>query len=38
MAYNQKGDKDKAAQLFQKALDFNPEFVLARDELEKLKK
>ena len=38
MAYNQKGDKDKAAQLFQKALDINPDFVLARDELEKLKK
>jgi imidazolonepropionase-like amidohydrolase len=38
MAYNQKGDKNKAAELFKKALEINPEFVLAKDELEKIKK
>ena len=38
MAYSQKGDKDKAAELFQKALEINPEFKMAEDEFEKIKK
>jgi tetratricopeptide (TPR) repeat protein len=38
IAYNQKGNKDKAAELFQKALEITPEFKMAKDELEKLKK
>jgi len=38
MAYNQKGDKAKAAELFQKALEVNPEFMMAKDEWEKIKK
>jgi len=38
MAYNQKGDKDKAEELFQKALEVNPEFGMAKDEWEKIKK
>ncbi|MEE8604931.1 MAG: tetratricopeptide repeat protein, partial [Candidatus Aminicenantaceae bacterium] len=38
MTYNQKGDKDKAVEFFQKALEVNPEFMLAKDELEKIKK
>jgi tetratricopeptide (TPR) repeat protein len=38
MAYNQKGDTDKAAEFFRKALEVNPEFQMARDELNKLKK
>ena len=38
MAYNQKGDKDKAAELFQKALEVNPDFSMAKQELEKIKK
>jgi len=38
MAYNQKGDKDKAVEFFQKALEVNPEFMMAKDELEKIKK
>jgi imidazolonepropionase-like amidohydrolase len=38
MAYNQKGDPDKAAEFFRKALEVNPEFKMARDELNKLKK
>ncbi len=37
MAYNQKGDKDRAAELFKMALDINPEFMLAKDELKKIK-
>ena len=37
MAYSQKGDKDKAAELFQKALEINPEFKMAKDEFEKIK-
>jgi tetratricopeptide (TPR) repeat protein len=37
MAYIQKGDKGKAIELFQKALDVNPEFGMAKDELEKIK-
>lgn len=38
MAHNMKGDNDKAAELFQKALEVNPELELAKDELEKIKK
>jgi imidazolonepropionase-like amidohydrolase len=38
IAYNQKGDQHKAAGYFQKALEINPEFIMARDELEKIKK
>lgn len=38
MAHNMKGDKDKAAELFKKALEVNPEFMMAKDELEKIKK
>ncbi|UCE41046.1 MAG: amidohydrolase family protein [Candidatus Aminicenantes bacterium] len=38
MAYNQKGDKSKAAEYFTKALEVNPEFGMAKDELEKIKK
>jgi tetratricopeptide (TPR) repeat protein len=36
MAYQQKGDKDKAVENFTKALEINPDFTLARDELKKL--
>ena len=38
IAYNQKGVKDKAVEFFQKALEINPEFKMAKDELEKIKK
>jgi imidazolonepropionase-like amidohydrolase/tetratricopeptide (TPR) repeat protein len=38
MAHNQKGNKDKAAEFFTKALEVNPEFGMARDELAKIKK
>ena len=38
IAYNQKGDKEKAVEFFQKALEINPEFKMAKDELEKIKK
>jgi Tfp pilus assembly protein PilF len=38
MAYNQKGDIDKAAEFFTKALEVNPEFRIAKDELAKIKK
>ena len=38
MAYNQKGDQDKAIEFFTKALEINPEFRMAKDELEKIKK
>lgn len=38
MAYNQKGETEKAKQAFKKALEINPEFGLARDELEKIEK
>jgi tetratricopeptide (TPR) repeat protein len=37
MAYVQKGDKDKATEFFTKALEVNPEFMMAKDELEKIK-
>ncbi len=37
MAYAQKGNKEKAAELFQKALEINPDFIMAKDELEKIK-
>jgi tetratricopeptide (TPR) repeat protein len=38
LTYVQKGDKQKAIELFQKALEINPEFGMAREELEKIKK
>ncbi len=38
MAYMQKGDNDKARELFLKALEFNPKFGLAIDNLELVKK
>ena len=38
MAYKQKGDVDKAREFFKKALEVNPEFGLARDELRQLDK
>jgi imidazolonepropionase-like amidohydrolase len=38
MAYNQKGETEKAKQAFKKALEINPEFGLARDELKKIEK
>ena len=38
MAYMQKGDNDKAAEFFQKALEVNPKFGLAKDNLDQLKK
>lgn len=38
MAYMEKGDKNKARELFLKALEVNPEFGLAKDNLEQLKK
>ena len=38
MAYMQKGDKNKARELFLKALEVNPEFGFAKDNLEQLKK
>jgi len=38
MAHNMKGDKEKAVELFQKALKVNPAFIMAKDELEKIKK
>lgn len=38
IAHSQKGNKDKAVELFRKALEVNPEFRMAKDELEKIKK
>ena len=38
MAYAQKGDKEKASELFLKALEINPQFGLAKENLEQLKK
>ncbi len=38
MAYNQKGESDRAAGLFKKALKTNPEFGLAIEELRKIEK
>ncbi len=38
MAYNQKGETEKAKQAFMKALEINPEFGLAKDELKKIEK
>jgi len=38
MAHNQKGNKDKAAEFFTKALEVNPGFGMAKDELAKIKK
>jgi tetratricopeptide (TPR) repeat protein len=38
MAYNQKGESDKAEGLFRKALETNPEFGLAIEELRKIEK
>lgn len=38
MAHNMKGDKERAAELFEKALEVNPEFMMAKDELDKIKK
>ena len=38
MAYMQKGDNDKAREFYLKALEVNPEFGLAKDNLEQLKK
>ena len=38
MAYNQKGEIAKASEFFTKALEVNPEFRMAKDELEKIKK
>jgi tetratricopeptide (TPR) repeat protein len=37
MAYAQKGNKEKAAELFQKALEINPDFIMAKDEWAKIK-
>ena len=37
MAYNQKGDAEKAKEYLKKALTINPDLGLAKDELEKLK-
>lgn len=38
IAFSQKGDKDKAVEFFTKALEVNPEYGMAKDELEKIKK
>jgi tetratricopeptide (TPR) repeat protein len=38
IAHSQKGNIDKAAEFFKKALEVNPEFGMAKDELEKIKK
>jgi tetratricopeptide (TPR) repeat protein len=38
MAHNQKGDRDKAVELFKKALETNPEYGLAIEELRKIEK
>jgi imidazolonepropionase-like amidohydrolase len=38
MAFNQKGETDKAVEFLTKALEINPEFGMAKDELEKIKK
>ena len=38
IAYNQKGDKNKAAEFFKKALEVNPDFGMAKDEWEKINK
>ncbi len=38
MAYNQKGEIEEAKQAFKKALEINPEFGLAKDELKKIEK
>lgn len=38
MAYEQTGEKNKAEELYRRALDVNPEFGLAKENLEKLKK
>jgi imidazolonepropionase-like amidohydrolase len=38
MAYNQKGETEKAKEAFEKALEINPEFGLAKDELKKIEK
>jgi tetratricopeptide (TPR) repeat protein len=38
MAYEQTGEKKKAEEFYRKALDVNPEFGLAKENLEKLKK
>jgi tetratricopeptide (TPR) repeat protein len=37
MAYNQKGETEKAKEAFTKALEINPDYGLAKDELRKLK-
>jgi len=36
--YNQKGEADKAEEMLKKALEINPEFGLAKEELQKIKK
>ena len=36
MAYNQKGDREKAKAMFNKALEINPDFGLAAEELKKI--
>ena len=36
--YNQKGEAEKAEEMFKKALEINPEFGLAKEELRKIKK
>jgi imidazolonepropionase-like amidohydrolase len=38
MAYNQKGETEKAREAFKKALEINPEFGLAKDEQKKIEK
>lgn len=38
MAHNQKGESDRAEELFRKALETNPEFGLAKEELHKIEK
>ncbi|MBU4329676.1 MAG: tetratricopeptide repeat protein, partial [Acidobacteria bacterium] len=37
-AYIQKGETEKAQEAFSKALEINPEFGMAADELRKIKK
>lgn len=37
LCYKEKGDKSKALQAFSKALKYNPEFTLSREEAEKLR-